>query len=194
MAHFSQHEVEKLTELGTMQPTTTTLLHLLQLPLRALNESTARRILGSLGLSGATVSDVPLSKLSGGQKVRVALAACIMLGSGEELYAAPHLLVLDEVTTHLDNDTIIALVDSLRNFEGALLVVTHDRYFMRAVVEGELDDDDDGSDDADYTTRSRATTTGRVYRLVKGQMKLLEGGMRKYEQIAEKAARKVANG
>ncbi|KAK0488846.1 ATP-binding cassette, sub-family F, member 3 [Armillaria novae-zelandiae] len=195
MAHFSQHEVEKLTERGTTQPTTTALSYLLQLRPKALNESTARRILGSLGLSGATVSDVSLSKLSGGQKVRVALAACLGSASGEEAYAAPHLLVLDEVTTHLDTDTIIALVGSLRNFEGALLVVTHDRYFMRAVVEGELDDEDDNdSDDADYTTRSRATTTGRVYRLVKGQMKILEEGMRKYEQIAEKAARKIANG
>ncbi|KAK0479394.1 ABC transporter [Armillaria luteobubalina] len=180
MAHFSQHEVEKLTELGTVQPTTTALSYLLQLPSKALNESTARRILGSLGLSGATVSDVPLSKLSGGQKVRVALAVCLVSASGEEAYAAPHLLVLDEVTTHLDTDTITALVDSLRDFEGALLVVTHDRYFMRAVIEGELDDEDDED--------------RRVYRLVKGQMKLLEGGMRKYEQIAEKASRKVANG
>ncbi|KAK0202880.1 ATP-binding cassette, sub-family F, member 3 [Desarmillaria ectypa] len=172
----------KPTELGTMQPTSTALSHLLQRPPKALNEPTARRILGSLGLSGLTVSDVPLLKLSGGQKVRVALATCLLSGSGEEAYVAPHL------PRH-------NLVDSLMNFEGALLVATHDRYFMRAVVEGELDDEDeDDSDDADHTTRSRPTTRGRVYRLVEGQMKLLEGGMRKYEQIAEKAAQKVTNG
>jgi ATP-binding cassette subfamily F protein 3 len=88
-----------------------------------MQEKDARGLLGGLGLHGQTVSDVPLVLLSGGQKVRVALA--------ELLWPPPQLLILDEVTTHLDSDTILSLVLALQAYDGALLVVTHDRFFMR---------------------------------------------------------------
>lgn len=90
-------------------------------------EQQIRRILASVGLAGRTVSEIPLSRLSGGQKVRVALAKI--------LHPPPHLLVLDEVTTHLDADTIMALADELNEFDGAVLVVSHDRWFLKKVVE-----------------------------------------------------------
>ena len=62
--------------------------------------------------------------------------------------------MLDEVTTHLDADTIVALVRELNAYEGALLVVTHDRFFVRTVVEGE---DPYGGDEGMGTTAGTGT-------------------------------------
>jgi ATPase subunit of ABC transporter with duplicated ATPase domains len=100
------------------------------------------------------------------------------------------MLILDEVTTHLDSDTIIALVDALREFEGALVLITHDRFFMRAVIEGENigeDNEDSGSEEGSNSEQMRQ---GRVYRLLKGELKLMDGGMEQYE---ESISRRLAN-
>jgi ATPase subunit of ABC transporter with duplicated ATPase domains len=115
------------------------------------------------------------------------------------LWNPPHLLILDEVTTHLDTDTIEALVFALRKYEGAILVVTHDRFFMRCVVEGESpksiarsngqddnDDDEESSEEDDETG-----SPGVVYRMFKGKLKKLDGGMLQYEEIAARASTKM---
>jgi ATPase subunit of ABC transporter with duplicated ATPase domains len=82
--------------------------------------------LGSFGLRGDDVLR-PLPSLSGGQRVRAAFA---------ELAAAePHLLILDEPTNHLDVYSVDAMVEALRAFEGAVVLVTHDRHVMGAVAE-----------------------------------------------------------
>ena len=120
---FSQQSVEELTAMAGQNPRLTAMSHLMEVGGDEMTEKDARQILGSLGLQGQTVSDVPLALLSGGQKVRVALAKL--------LWPPPQLLILDEVTTHLDADTILSLVNALREYDGALLVVTHDRFFMR---------------------------------------------------------------
>src|SRR5690606_9923407 len=100
------------------------------------------------------------------------------------IWSSPHLLILDEVTTHLDFDTIVGLVEALEDWKGALLVVTHDRYFMRCVVEGEPARDDD-EEDEDSTKDD--VKPGVVYRMLKaGKLKKLEGGMNQYEEIARK--------
>lgn len=124
IGHFSQQSVEELSAIAARNPQSTALSHV-----RAhcgeddMLEKDARQLLGSLGLQGSTVSEVPLALLSGGQKVRVALSKL--------LWPPPQLLVLDEVTTHLDADSILGLILALREYDGALLVVTHDRFFMR---------------------------------------------------------------
>lgn len=189
---YSQQAVEHLTTIATEQPQLTALSHLMQHAGPEMQEKDARALLSGLGIQGKTASDVPLSLLSGGQKVRVALAKL--------LADPPHLLILDEVTTHLDADTIEALVLALRGYEGAVLVITHDRFFMRCVVEGESpqavardyqhgDAEDMAEDESSEDDESR--TPGVVHRLTKGKLTRLEGGMEQYAGLAAKASTKL---
>ncbi|KAF2744744.1 P-loop containing nucleoside triphosphate hydrolase protein [Sporormia fimetaria CBS 119925] len=185
---FSQQSVEELTALGAQRPTLTALSHFLEEAGDAASEKDARTALASVGLQGPVVSDVPLALLSGGQKVRLALAKL--------LRTPPQLLILDEATTHLDADTILGLILALRDYEGALLVVTHDRFFMRSVVEGDSPYRSapafrDSNDSEDSDTDEDSVPKGVVYRMVKGQLKKLEGGMEQYETIASRAAKKL---
>jgi ATP-binding cassette subfamily F protein 3 len=120
---FSQSSVERISTTAMSDLQLTALRYLMQVGKVDMEEKDARQILGSLGLHGRTVSDVPLALLSGGQKARVELAKL--------LWRPPQLLILDEVTTHLDADTILSLIHALKRYDGALLVITHDRFFMR---------------------------------------------------------------
>lgn len=125
IGRFSQQSVEELTAIASTNVQLTALRHVMEAAGGSMLEREARGVLGGLGLHGQTVSEVPLVVLSGGQKVRVALAKL--------LWPPPQLLILDEVTTHLDADTIVGVVGALGEYEGAVLVVTHDRFFMRYV-------------------------------------------------------------
>jgi ATP-binding cassette subfamily F protein 3 len=122
---FSQQSVEEITSIASSDPKLTALRYVMDTDGADMEEKGARQMLGGLGLHGQTVSDVPLMLLSGGQKVRVALARL--------LFPPPQLLILDEVTTHLDAETILSLIVALKEYDGALLVITHDRFFMRCV-------------------------------------------------------------
>ncbi|HLM01449.1 MAG TPA: ABC-F family ATP-binding cassette domain-containing protein [Pyrinomonadaceae bacterium] len=86
-------------------------------------ETNARNILTRLGIRDTTAK---MKTLSGGQRKRVALA--------HELISKPDILILDEPTNHLDADTIEFLEDYLKRYTGALLLVTHDRYFLDRVT------------------------------------------------------------
>ena len=93
-------------------------------------EAQARATLDRLGL---TDPDAVVDTLSGGQKKRVALARALV--------ERPDLLVLDEPTNHLDTETIEWLEGLLRSWTGALLLVTHDRYFLDRVTNRMLEVD-----------------------------------------------------
>ena len=86
-------------------------------------EGEAKTILNRLGI---TEYDAVISTLSGGQKKRVALASVLL--------STADLLVLDEPTNHLDSAMADWLEEYLKNFRGALLMITHDRYFLDSVT------------------------------------------------------------
>ncbi len=86
-------------------------------------EATARAILGRLGIDD---EDAIVDNLSGGQRKRIALARALIL--------QPDLLILDEPTNHLDAETISWLETFLSKYTGALLLVTHDRYFLENIT------------------------------------------------------------
>jgi len=90
---------------------------------RALNEYEAKSMLTKLGFTDFTQK---VSTLSGGQRKRVALVAALL--------APADVLVLDEPTNHLDSEMVAWLEGWLRSFRGALVMVTHDRYFLERVV------------------------------------------------------------
>ncbi|OAL40021.1 hypothetical protein AYO20_00439 [Fonsecaea nubica] len=180
---YSQHAVEELERVGRQNGQTTALSHLMGLPNWTGDEQAARSTLAKLGLRGNTVTDIPLAALSGGQRVRVALA--------EVFFNSPHLLILDEVTTHLDADTIDALIEALKYWEGALLVITHDRHFMRCVVDGEKPVGIEGEEESSQESDSDAGTAGTVYHVRKAGLRRLERGMQQYEEIVGRTVDKL---
>lgn len=93
-------------------------------------ESEAKAVLDKLGI---TDLQQPMKELSGGQRKRVALAGVLVRPSD--------LLILDEPTNHMDNDTVAWLEEVLQKRKGALLMVTHDRYFFDRVVNRTLEID-----------------------------------------------------
>ncbi len=93
-------------------------------------ESEIRAILNGFKFD-ETMWDMPISALSGGQNTRLALAKMLLEG--------PDLLVLDEPTNHLDIETIAWLENYLTNYQGALIIVSHDRYFLDKVATVTLD-------------------------------------------------------
>jgi ATP-binding cassette subfamily F protein 3 len=130
IGYFSQHVVDQLT-------LTRTPIEEMRSRHPGLSEQECRAHFGTVGVSGNTVLR-KIANLSGGQRNRIAFAII--------LYDAPHVLVIDEITNHLDMGTVERLVEALEGFEGALVLVSHDVWFMKQLMEGEDNDDDDESD------------------------------------------------
>ena len=116
--YFSQYRNEMF------KPERTVLEEAMDLPERVF-EQVARTILGAFLFRGDDVFK-PVAVLSGGEKTRLAL--CKMLLS------PPNLLLMDEPTTHLDMGSIEALINALKDYEGTLLFISHDVYFIRAMA------------------------------------------------------------
>ena len=131
IGYFAQHQVDQL------HPEHSAFDHLRQLD-RRISEQEGRNFLGGFGFHGDRALE-PVRPFSGGEKARLALALIV--------YQRPNLLLLDEPTNHLDLEMRQALVEALQEYEGAMLIVSHDRYLLRAtcdslwlVSDGRLDE------------------------------------------------------
>jgi ATP-binding cassette subfamily F protein 3 len=119
IGYFAQHQLEQL------HADDSPLLHLQRLDKQA-TEQELRNYLGGFGFLGDQALD-PVGPFSGGEKARLVLALLI--------YQRPNLLLLDEPTNHLDLEMRHALTLALQDFQGALLVVSHDRHLLRTVCD-----------------------------------------------------------
>src|SRR5919201_1645450 len=119
IGYFAQHQVEMLRD------DESPLWHLRRLAPLA-REQELRNYLGGFNFPGDMATD-PCGNLSGGEKARLALALIV--------WQRPNLLLLDEPTNHLDLETREALTVALAQFEGTLVLVSHDRHLLRATTE-----------------------------------------------------------
>ena len=119
IGYFAQHQLEQL------RPDWSALRHLQQLDERA-SEQELRNFIGGFGFNGDRALD-PVAPFSGGEKARLALALLV--------WRRPNLLLLDEPTNHLDLDMRHALTLALQDYQGALIVVSHDRHLLRTVTD-----------------------------------------------------------
>ncbi|UGA54585.1 ABC transporter ATP-binding protein [Vibrio sp. VB16] len=119
IGYFAQHQLE------TLHPEETALQHMMQIAPKQ-TEQELRNYLGSFGFHGDKALD-KVAPFSGGEKARLVLALVV--------WQKPNLLLLDEPTNHLDLDMRQALTFALQTFEGAMVIVSHDRYLLRATTD-----------------------------------------------------------
>lgn len=118
LGYFSQHRAEMFDLRRTVLAEASAMAN-------PPGEQIVRSILGAFLFRGDDVFK-PVSVLSGGEKSRLALAKLLL--------APPNLLLMDEPTTHLDMRSIEAVVGALRQYEGTLLFISHDAYFIRQIA------------------------------------------------------------
>ncbi|MWN32922.1 MULTISPECIES: ABC transporter ATP-binding protein [unclassified Gilliamella] len=120
LGYFAQHQLEYL------RPDESPLWHLMQLSEPQNTEQELRNYLGGFDFQGDKVTE-PVKTFSGGEKARLVLALIV--------WQKPNLLLLDEPTNHLDLDMRQALTEALIDFDGALVVVSHDRHLLRSTTD-----------------------------------------------------------
>jgi ATP-binding cassette subfamily F protein 3 len=120
IGYFAQHQVEMLRD------DESPLWHLKRIAGSNIREQQLRDYLGGFNFPGDMATG-PVENFSGGEKARLALALIV--------WQRPNLLLLDEPTNHLDLETREALTVALAQFEGTLVLVSHDRHLLRATTE-----------------------------------------------------------
>jgi len=138
VGYFAQHQLEQLDSQASP------LLHLQRIDPKA-SEQYLRSYLGGFAFNG-DMATTKVAPFSGGEKARLVLAMLV--------YQKPNFLLLDEPTNHLDLEMRLALTTALQDFEGAMIVVSHDRHLLRTVADklmlvagGRIDDFDGDLDD-----------------------------------------------
>jgi ATP-binding cassette subfamily F protein 3 len=119
IAHFAQHQMDKL------HPDWTPLQHIVEL-MPYDNESKRRSRLAQMGVTKSRM-DTLAKNLSGGERARLLM--------GLITFGGPGMLILDEPTNHLDIDSRDALVAALNDYEGAVLIISHDRHLVEATCD-----------------------------------------------------------
>jgi ATP-binding cassette subfamily F protein 3 len=119
VAYFAQHQLDEL------RPAENAVAHLRTLMPDA-PEARVRAATARLGFP-ANKADTPVSQLSGGEKARLLM--------GLAAFEGPHLLILDEPTNHLDIESRQALVEAINDYEGAVILVSHDRFLVEACAD-----------------------------------------------------------
>ncbi len=119
VAYFAQHQLDELSDAST--------------PFAAVGarmpgqpEAKIRARCARFGFAGPK-SDTPVGNLSGGEKARLLM--------GLAAFNSPHMLILDEPTNHLDIDSRTALVEAINGYEGAVIIVSHDRFLIEACAD-----------------------------------------------------------
>ncbi len=148
--YFAQHQLDEIN------PARSPYDHIADLMSEA-TEARKRAMLGQLGF-GINTADTVAGSLSGGEKARLLFALAAFQG--------PHLLILDEPTNHLDVDSREALVHALNAYEGAVIIISHDRHLLEACAD-------------------------RLWLVKEGTVKAYDGDMEKYraECLAERGGR-----
>lgn len=202
VGYFGQHQLDEL------QPGRTALDHLRDLMPKD-KESVVRARLGSFGF-GADKADTLVENLSGGEKARLLFALIA--------FDAPAILILDEPTNHLDIDSRDALIRGIAEYEGAVLLISHDRHLLDAcadrlwlVADGRVTPFDGDLDDYEKFVLSsrrppakpkaekpaapaaRAPNLSRDIRSIERKIKALEAEIAKLEEEQDKLATRLAD-
>ena len=120
IGYFAQHQMDALDDSASP------MLQLARIADKKISEATLRAFLGSFGFSGERM-DTPCENFSGGERARLALALIV--------WQRPNVLILDEPTNHLDLDMRHALTMALQDYEGAVVLVSHERQLIASVCD-----------------------------------------------------------